>query len=227
MQQLLGGVVAHLLLTVVHSGALDDDGQVTAGGDGDGDAGYIDAQDVDGLALQTHTVVVLALLPGLHLDDHIDLLGILDRADTVHAAHVDDADAAQLDEVADVVGGGAHQGLGGHAANLHRVVGDETVTALNQLHSGLALTDAAVAHQQHAFAVHLHQHTVTGDAGGQLDVEVGNQGGHQGGGGLLAHQQGHVMGLAGGQQFGQDGQVAAQNHRRRIGAHQLVEMALP
>ena len=45
----------------------------------------------------------------------------------------------------------------------------------DQLQSRLALADAAVAHQQHALAVDLHQHAVGGDAGGQMGAQGGDQ----------------------------------------------------
>ena len=40
----------------------------------------------------------------------------------------------------------------------------------------------------HAFAVHLHQHTVAGDAGGQIGFQGGDDGTHQHAGGILAAQ---------------------------------------
>ena len=59
--------------------------------------------------------------------------------------------------------------------NLHRIVGDETVAALDELDGRLALADAAVAEQQHALAVDLHQHAVACDARRKLDVQIRNE----------------------------------------------------
>ena len=47
------------------------------------------------------------------------------------------------------------QGLIADLADLHHVVADETVTSFDQLQSRLTLTDAALAHDQHALAEHV------------------------------------------------------------------------
>ncbi len=58
------------------------------------------------------------------------------------------------------------------AADLHSVVRDEPVPALDELDGRLALADTALAEDQHALAVHVHQYAVARDHGGQLVVEV-------------------------------------------------------
>lgn len=73
-------------------------------------------------------------------------------------------------------------------ADLHRVVGDQPVAALDQLHSRLALTHAGVAHEQHALAVHIHQHAVPGDPGGEAGLEPVGEVGDEDGSILLAAQ---------------------------------------
>ena len=89
------GIVAHLLLAVVHGGDLQNDGQVTAGLDGDGDGGDLQTQDVGGLLVQTQAVVHLALHPCFQIDDEVDALGHLDRAHTEEAANVNNTDSAK------------------------------------------------------------------------------------------------------------------------------------
>ena len=100
--------------------------------------------------------------------------------------------------MADVLWGAAHQGLAGHPADFHGVVGDEAVAALNELDGGFAFTHAAVAYQQDALAVDLDEHAVAGDAGGQLHVEQGDQVRHHVGGGIPGGEQGNVIALRSG-----------------------------
>ena len=104
LQKLLRAVVAHLLLAMVHRGDLDDDREVSAGLDGDGDNGDLDAEDLHILVVHAHAVIDLFTVPQLEVDDQIDLLADLDRADTEDTAGVDDTDTAQLDKMADVGG---------------------------------------------------------------------------------------------------------------------------
>ena len=75
-------------------------------------------------------------------------------------AHVDDADAAQLHIIADDLRGRADQNVLTDQLDLYRVVRHQAVAALDELKGGFAFSDAAVARQQHALAVDLHQHAV-------------------------------------------------------------------
>ena len=50
------------------------------------------------------------------------------------------------------------------------------MTSLDQLNGGLGLTHTAVAQQEQTLAVDLHQHAVTGDAGGEVVVQGGDHG---------------------------------------------------
>lgn len=61
--QLLRGVEAHLLLTVIHRCNLDDNGKVTAGLYRNGQARNRDIEDGGRLAVHAETVVLLAVLP--------------------------------------------------------------------------------------------------------------------------------------------------------------------
>ena len=66
--------------------------------------------------LQAGAVIVLGALPGFELDDHLDFDAVFDGARAEQAGHVDDADAAQFDEVADVGRGHAHDLVRGDLA---------------------------------------------------------------------------------------------------------------
>ena len=67
------------------------------------------------------------------------------------------------------------------------------MATLQKLHRRLAFADAALAGNQHAFAVHLHEHGVAGNPGCQEGFEVRNDGGNHGTGGFIAAQYGNVM----------------------------------
>ena len=68
-------------------------------------------------------------------------------------------------------GRGADEQLVADPLDLHRVVRDQTVAALDELQRRLALADAGIAEEQHAFAVHLDEHAVTRDAGREVKIE--------------------------------------------------------
>ena len=69
---------------------------------------------------------------------------LLDRTHAEHTGHIDDADAAQLDKMADVLRGRAHDLAVGDLAQLHRVVRHQTVAALDQLNGCLLYTSRCV-----------------------------------------------------------------------------------
>ncbi len=192
-QQFFGGIVAHLLEAVVDGRHLNDDGKVPAGVDRDGIHGDFEAEDVHGLVCQAHAFICLGVVPGLEVDDEVDALGHFDGAHAEDSAGVDDADAPQFHEVADVLRCGADQGLLGHPADFHRVVSHETVSALDELDHGLALTDTALAHNEDAFAGDLDEDPVEGDPFRQFHVQVRNERGHDEGGLLVGPQDGHFI----------------------------------
>ena len=86
------------------------------------------------------------------------------------------------------------------------------MTALEQLHGGLTLANAAVALQQNAFAVDLHQNAVQGAAITQMDIQRSRQGRDKAGSVVLAAQQGRVV------FFAQENVVLISLHT--IGQHQ-------
>ena len=99
------------------------------------------------------------------------------------------------------------------------------MTALDQLDGQLAFADATVAKDQDALAVHLHQHTVPGDAGGELQIQHADQAAHQGAGGLVGAQQGNIMLLRQLLHLREGGQflAAADDDRRGLLPEQLFQ----
>ena len=187
------GVVAHLLLAVVHRRDLDDDREISAGLDRDRHHRHADAEDLGVFAVDAHAVVDLRRIPDLEVDAHVDLFGELDGAHAEDAAGIDDADAAQLDEVADVLRRLADERFARDAADLHGVVRNQPVAALDQLDRRLALADAAVADQQDALAVDLDEHAVARDARRKLNVQIRDEGSHDVGCGFRRAQQRHAV----------------------------------
>ena len=97
----LGGVVAHLLLSVVHRRDLKHDGKVSSGTYGDGDGGNFDAQKVHRLLVDSEAVIHFSLYPMLKIDHKVDLSGHADTAHAEETANVHNTNAAKLYVVTD------------------------------------------------------------------------------------------------------------------------------
>ena len=127
--------------------------------------------------------------------------------------------------MADIFRCSAHDLAVGHLAQLYGVICYQTVAALDQLNGQLAFADAAVAKDQDAFAVHLHQHAVPGDAGRKLQVQHADQAAHQGAGSFVRAQQGNCVLLRQLLHFRERGQLlaAADDDRRGLLTEQLLQ----
>ena len=66
---------------------------------------------------------------------------------------------------------GSHQFHITDFADLHHIVTYQTMSTLDQFQRSLALTDAALTHDQDTFAVYIHQYAMDGDARCQLYVQ--------------------------------------------------------
>ena len=62
--------------------------------------------------------------------------------------------------------------LVGDVLNNHAVVGNQAVSALDELHGGFALSHAAFPCEQHSHAEDLHQHAVLRHRGREHSVEI-------------------------------------------------------
>ena len=89
--------------------------------------------------------------------------------------------------------GASHQRILTDSADLHHIIRDKTMPSLDQLQRRLGLTDAALARDQHALAVYVHQHAVHGDTGSQLHIQPADHFRHTGRSSLLAHQDRHAV----------------------------------
>ena len=105
----------------------------------------------------------------MHHQIHLGLR--LHGAHAQQLLHVDDANAPQLDVVADELGRLAVE-LIRHPADVHRVVRHQPVAPLDELNGRLALAHAAVACDEHPLAVDVQQSAVAGDGGRQSLGEI-------------------------------------------------------
>ena len=104
VKELLSGVIAHFLLTVVHCGNFKNYRKVTSGLYGDRRAGHLYAENGSIFAVNAHSVIYLFAVPRFKLDYHIDLLRYLYGTHTEEAAGIYDTDATELQEMTDIFG---------------------------------------------------------------------------------------------------------------------------
>ena len=99
------------------------------------------------------------------------------------------------------------------------------MAALDQLDGKLTFADAAVAQDQDALAIHLHQHAVPGDAGCQFQIQHTDQAAHQRTGRLVGAQQRYAMLLGQFLHFREGSQLlaAADDNSRRLLTKQLIQ----
>ena len=159
-------------MAVIHSRRFHDHRQVPPGGDGYGDHRHLNIQNTGVLIIQSQPVIRLGGVPSLQLNDHINFLRILNGTHTKDPARINNANAPQLHKVANVAGRRTHQCFVADLANFHRIIGDQSVSALDQLYGRLTFTRAALTGNEYTFAVHLHQHTVACDPGGQFCIQI-------------------------------------------------------
>ena len=112
-----------------------------------------------------------------------------------------------------------------HTAQLHRVVRDQPVPALHELHGCFALADAALAQDENALAVNLYKYAVPRDARRHLDAQVRNQRAHQTGCIFCGSQHGYFILGSELQHLVEHGKVARYDKRRRLCREQRVDMA--
>ena len=74
--------MAHLAVAVVHGRYLDNTGQVPAGLHRDSGLRHLDPQNIRLHGIQPQPVVDRMVVPGLQVDDQIDLLLVLDSSHT-------------------------------------------------------------------------------------------------------------------------------------------------
>ena len=151
------------------------------------------SQILDIVLLKAQAVEVLVLAPLLELDHEVDILAVADARYAEQGLHIDDSDAAKLDQVLRDLGSGSDQRLLTDLSDLHDVVRDQTVAALDQLQRHLRFADAALARDQDANAVDVDQDAVDRDAGRKAHIQPADELRHEVTGRALGHQKGHPV----------------------------------
>jgi hypothetical protein len=222
--EVTAAVVATPAQQVLAHRRLDQHGEVAYRVDVERHLGHLDAENVVLAEHAGQSVDRLALAGCVdQVDDQAEVLGALDRVVTVHHAHVEDAEPAHLEEVAEWLRAGAHHQVGGDAGELGSVVGDQAVAARNQVECQLALADAARPGQQDADAEYLDEDAVQRQPGRQQveqfeaqavdQVVAGQRRGHQRDAGALG-RVGDGVGRR---------QAVAHHHQHRCSGEQPFE----
>ena len=128
--ELAGRVAAGHLEEVIARGDLEDDGHVAARLHGDLEHGQAHAEQIEAEVVEAEPVELPIALPGAELDDELDDLLLADGGGAEELAHVDDADAAELEVVAEQRRRAADDVAGGAPREDDLVVGDEAMSAV-------------------------------------------------------------------------------------------------
>src|SRR5712692_1540277 len=128
-------------------------------------------QDLRLLAFDAGAVVLAPRVPVLELDHHLDTLLLAHRADAEQRLDVDQPDAADLHEVVRQLVPAADQDVVAAPRDVHDVVGDEAMPALDQVQHALALADPRAPEEQEPHAEHVGERAVDRGARGEGVVQ--------------------------------------------------------
>ena len=158
------------LQTEVHGSNLDDNGQISAGSYGNGDFGDIYTQQRGVFGLYAKTVNILHITGG-QMDAQGNGLALHNGAHAVQHRYVDQTDTTDLHQVTDDIGCTADQYIVRDFADLDNVIGDHTMSALEQFQRSFTFADAGLAGKKHAYAVNVDQSAVPRNGGCQFVIQ--------------------------------------------------------
>ena len=117
--------------------------------------------------------------------------------------------------MSDIIGRSTYQSGAGDFSYLDCIIGNKAVTAHDKLYRYLALTNAAIAHDENAVTEKLHENAVAGDSGSELNIKGGDKRRNKIAGVLLGSQERNI-GVTGGicHHIGYLKIVANDNNRR-------------
>src|SRR5690625_746660 len=117
--------------------------------------------------------VLLAIIPDVHVDNHLDALLIADSAHAEHRPDIHEAEAADFHEMLDEVRARAHDHFLFHARGHYHVVRHQPVTSFDEIERHPALADTRLSRQRKADSVHIHHRTADGPlAAGPIAQEL-------------------------------------------------------
>src|SRR5947207_4028866 len=140
---------------VVAGRGLDQHRHAAAWPDGDAHQGQLHLEQR--IAPRAQAEAIGAARPLDQLDHQVDLALVERRERAEECLDVDHSEAADLHVVPEETRGAPAHARGRGAAHLYHVVGDQAVPARHQVERRLALADPALAEDEDAEAVHLHQ----------------------------------------------------------------------
>jgi hypothetical protein len=135
---------------VVATRGFDEDPQIMPDPRVHRDSRDVESENVDARSATADAIRAGGLGGRVELDDQIEPLQRRDGALTVEAPQIEHPERARLEIVPQQLGAAGDEKIGSGSKNFDHVVGDETMTAANELQCKLALADAAVAGQQDA-----------------------------------------------------------------------------
>ena len=112
---------------------LADDREIAAGTDRDLMADHAIAQILDIVLLESQAVEILVLTPLFQFNDQVYILTVAHARHAEQRLDVYNSDASELDQVLGDLGRRSDQCVLAHLADLHHVVGDQSVPSLDQL----------------------------------------------------------------------------------------------
>ena len=128
--QVLRRIVTQLLLAVVHSGKLKDNGKVSSWTDRNRNRGDINAKYLGVFLFDAESVIGLIVLPVFQLYYKIECLRRLNSAYTVNESRVHNTDTAKFHVVPNHRRRFPHKVVMGNSLDFHRIIGNQPVPAL-------------------------------------------------------------------------------------------------
>ena len=174
LDELARRIVPAFLQELVARGHLDQDGQVAARRHRHADEGHLLLEDQELLVLEAQPIVLPSRLPALQADHELHALRRADGGDAVEVLDVDDPQPAQLHVMAGQVRRGPDEDVA-DAADLHHVVRDQPVAAVDEVQGTFRLADPALPHDQDAQAEDVDQDGVEVEAQGQPLLQEGGE----------------------------------------------------
>ncbi len=146
-------------------------------------SGILTPKMVVSFLLDPQAFVVGGLRPERQADFDFDALLQTDRPDAEQFLDIDNPDPANLHMVTEQFGTGADDDIRRRPGDLDHIVGDQPMSALDQIERDLGLADAGFAGVKQADAVNVDQGTVRIDRRSKGVIEIGGQSGgeHRGG----------------------------------------------
>src|SRR6185437_6675545 len=148
--EFLGGVYAAISQEVVHGHHLTNNRQILAGVQGHRHEGQRNAQKRCFLAIQPGPVVLPIRVPVLELHHHLDALLLADGPDPEEGLDVDQPHPPDLHEVPRELVATSDQHVVPSPGDVDDIVGNQAVSALNEIEHALALADSGAPHEEKA-----------------------------------------------------------------------------